>query len=366
MALEKIGVEAVVEGLASFKRGMKQVGDGIKGAGNEAKKGAPQVDKFFKSFLTAGAIVGAIGVAGKAVGDFAQESIAEFQQFESQINEVFTLLPKFTTEATESMKSDILEFSAVVGRQTDETVPALYQAISAGVPAENVFDFMQIASDAALGGVTDLETAVDGITSVVNAYGAETIDAAAASDVMFTAVRLGKTDFAQLSSSLFNVIPTAASLGVTFEDVAAQLSVMTAQGTPTSVATTQIRSALVEASRGGTKLDNALRELTGKGFPGLIAEGQTTSQIFDTLRQSMPEQQFKDLFGSVEALNAVLGITGPNADKTTAAMDEMANATGATAAAAETMADSMQFLENQANAVTEAYKIQTGGRVSSS
>src|SRR5690606_11670089 len=132
-------------------------------------------------------------------------------------------------QAMSQMEGDIISFSTEVGRTTDETIPALYQAISAGVPSENVFDFMKVASDAALGGVTDLETAVDGITSVVNAYGDEVVNAQQASDVMFTAVKLGKTNFEQLSASLFNVIPTAASLGVKFEDVAASLAALTAQ-----------------------------------------------------------------------------------------------------------------------------------------
>ena len=67
------------------------------------------------------------------------------------------------------------------------------------MPPDNVIDFMRTATEASIGGVTDLETAVDGITSVVNAYGEEAISASKASDLMFTAVKLGKTDFTQLS-----------------------------------------------------------------------------------------------------------------------------------------------------------------------
>ena len=88
-----------------------------------------------------------------------------------------------------------------------EVLPALYQAISAGVPSDNVFDFLETANKAAVGGITDLSTSVDGITSVVNAYGSDVISAAEASDLMFTAVKEGKTDFGQLSDSLFQVIP---------------------------------------------------------------------------------------------------------------------------------------------------------------
>lgn len=364
MALEKIGVEAVIEGLSSFRRGMNQIDGDIKDVGKTSKTTGSNVTDMFKSFLSTGAVVGAIATVGRAVNQFAQESIAEFQQFDKQASEVFTLLPGLTTQATDSMKADILEFSAAVGRQTDETIPALYQAISAGVPAENVFDFLQVASDAALGGVTDLETAVDGITSVVNAYGDEVIDAATASDVMFTAVRLGKTNFEQLSSSLFNVIPTAASLGVTFTDVAANLAALTAQGTPTSVATTQLRQAFVEASKSGSKLDLALRELTGKGFADLIASGKTSSEIFLDLRGSMPEQEFRDLFGSVEAANAVLGITSDTAQGIIEDFGTVEDTLGATAAAAETMADSMEHLEARTAATTEALKIQAGEALS--
>lgn len=302
--------------------------------------------------------------AARAVKQFADESIAEFQDFERGMSEVFTLLPNASEQATESMKADVLDFSREAGRTTDEVIPALYQAISAGIPAENVFDFMQIASDAALGGVTDLETAVDGITSVVNAYGEEMVNAQQASDVMFTAVKLGKTDFEQLSGALFNVIPTAASLGVSFGDVAANLAAMTAQGVPTSVATTQLRQAFVEASKSGTKLDQAIRDLTGKGFGDLIKEGKTSSQIFSILRDSMPEQEFKDLFGSVEASNAALLITSDTADGIIDSFGTMEDTMGATADAAAEMADTMEHLEARAEAATEAFKIQQGEALS--
>src|SRR5258707_1301082 len=83
---------------------------------------------------------------------------------------------------------------------------------------------------AAVGGVTSLETAVDGISSTVNAYGDKVITATQASDLMFTAVKVGKTTFDELSKSLFNVNPAAAALGVKFQDVTAALASMTAQG----------------------------------------------------------------------------------------------------------------------------------------
>jgi TP901 family phage tail tape measure protein len=286
-------------------------------------------------------VAGGVAIAGAAIAGVAIKGVSEFIKFEDQMNEVFTLLPNISGEAMSQMRDQVLDVSEEMGRLPEDIVPALYQSISAGVPKDNVFEFLEQAHKASLGGVTDLETAVDGITSVMNAYGSDVVSAANASDVMFTAVRLGKTDFQQLSRSLFNVIPTAASLGVSFEDVSASLAVLTGQGTPTRVATTQIRSALVEASKGGTKLDEAIKEMTGSSFPELIQQGTSMPGIFEALRNSMPDQQFKDLFGSVEAVNAVLGITGPNFDKTVSAMEEMQDSAGATDAAYERMNSGM-------------------------
>lgn len=352
---------AATLGLATLetKVDLKGLDKGLKQSEQKTKTGFTSMGSLAKTALAAG-VTAAATAAAAAVTKFVADSIAEFQTFESQAAEVFTLMPGMSQEAMASMKGDVLDFSAEVGRSTDEVLPALYQAISAGVPAENVFDFMKIASDAALGGVTDLETAVDGITSVTNAYGTSVIDAATASDVMFTAVKLGKTDFEQLSNSLFNVVPTAASLGVTFEDVAASLAALTAQGTPTSVATTQLRAAFVEASKSGTNLDKALQDLTGKSFADLIASGKTSTEIFSDLRESMPEQDFRNLFSSVEAANAVLGLTNDTAEGIIDTFGTVEDTLGATAEAAETMAQSMEHLEAQADATTEALKIQAG------
>ena len=307
-------------------------------------------------------LVAAIGLATKAAVQFANESLAEFQTFEKGIKEVYTLLPGASEEALGAMRDDVIEFSKDVGRTTDETVPALYQAISAGVPPDNVFDFMKVASDAALGGVTDLETAVDGISSAVNAYGAETLNAQAASDLMFTAVKGGKTTFEELSASLFNVIPTAAALGVEFSNVTAALASMTAQGVPTSVATTQLRQLLVELSKAGSESSAMFEDLAGVGFREFIAQGGNLQDALQIMEQGAADLGLgiNDLFGSVEAGSAALSLTGEGAAKFTQELNNATEAAGATAEAAEVMAGSLEHLEAVSNATTEALKIQTG------
>lgn len=316
-------------------RGADKAAKELKDIGNEAEGLGSKMGKVFGAMGTAA--VAGVAVAGAAVAGFAAKGIADFVQFETQMNEVFTLMPGISERGMGRMTENVKDFAKEFGVLPEKVVPALYQSLSAGVPPDNVFEFLEVAQKAAKGGVTDLTTAVDGITSVVNAYGEELVDATKASDLMFTTVKLGKTNFSEMSKSLFNVIPTAASLGVKFEDVTAALATLTLQGTPTSVATTQIRAAFVEASKGGTKLSDAITELTGKSFTELIASGKDIGTIFNELRGSMDEQKFKDLFGSVEGLNAVLGITGPNADSFAKTLEQMGGAAGATDTAFKTM-----------------------------
>lgn len=314
-----------------------------------------------KAVLT-GIVVAGFAAAGAAAVQFANQSIAEFKNFESSMSEVFTLLPGLSSVAMGAMQDDVLAFAASTGRVSDEVVPALYQALSAGIPAENVFDFLQLASDAALGGVTTLEVAVDGITSAVNAYGSETLAAKDASDLMFAAVLGGKTTFEELASSLFNVLPVAASLGVEFGNVTAALATMTSAGVPTSVATTQLRQLLVELSQAGGDAAQKFEQMAGVSFPAFIAAGGNLQQALQMMEQAAANSgvRLSDLFGSVEAGNAALGLTGASAQKFSDELDRAASASGMTADAAEIMNDTLAMTEARADAATEKLKIMIG------
>jgi TP901 family phage tail tape measure protein len=317
-----------------------------------------------KMMKTGGVITAGVTVpivAGVAlIGKLANEAIG----FEQQMNEVFTLLPKATESAMAQMSDDVLEFSKQMGIIPTEVAPALYQAISAGVPADNVFSFMEVAAKAAIGGVTDLETAVDGISTVINSYGAEVMDAGKASDLMFTAVRLGKTTFEELSASLFNVLPSASSLGVSFEEVTAAMSTMTAQGVPTSVATTQMRQLLVELSKEGGKAAGTFQQLAGKSFKDFVASGGNVSDALAIMNAYAEETgvSVSDMFGSVEAGNAALQLSGENAATYNAHLAEMQGAAGATDAAFQQMEQGVGRQMEKLKAEFAAAKIEIGDK----
>jgi len=308
------------------------------GFGNELEKGLDKEgtpaasrsgDKMARA--AAGAFAAGVALMGKAVIDFSG--------FEKQMNEVFTLLPGLSADAMGKMTEDVKGFATEFGVLPQEVVPALYQSLSAGVPADNVFAFLETAQKLAKGGVTDLTTAVDGLSSVVNAYGADILPATNASDLMFTTVKLGKTTIDELSASLFQVTPTAAGLGIEFGNVTAALAAMTLQGVPTSVATTQLRQLFVELSKEGSAAAGTFKELSGKSFRDFVAAGGNVQEALQVMERGAANTglSISDMFGSVEAGSAALALTGGGTEAFTNALTGMDDSAGATEAAFDQM-----------------------------
>ena len=296
----------------------------------------------FSKLGTAAAAAGVAGVA--AVTALAVKGVQNFAKLENQLSEVRTLIPDISDEGFGKLRDDVIDFSDEMNVATDKAIPALYQAISAGIPRENALDFLEVASKAAVGGVTELETAVDGITTVMNSFGEAAGSATQVSDQMFTAVRLGKTTFDELSTSLFNVAPLAASANVGFDEITAGLARLTAQGTPTSVATTQLRAAiqgLVAPSTAGAKLLSDLGLSFDEATLAEIGLEGALNKLHEATGGNI--EQLKAVIGSVEGVQAVLGLTGPNAEAFASALDEVRNSTGATDAAFETMSNTLSF-----------------------
>lgn len=169
----------------------------------------------------------------------------------------------------------------------------------------------------------------DAITTLLNAYKLDVSEAENLSDQLFTTVRLGKTSFGELGKSIAQVAPVAAAYGVEIDQVLAAVATLTKQGTPTAQAMTQIRASIIAVSKvlGDGAFDNrtyqeALAEVARQ------AEGSESK-----LRELVPE---------VEAVNAVLGLTGINVKEAAGHLEEMQNATGAAEAAFKEMASSAE------------------------
>lgn len=280
-----------------------------------------------KTGLTAALITGGIAVA-----DFCNTSVNEFATFEKKMNEVFTLLPSLSQSAMDNMTQQAKEFSQKYGVEIGQVTNSMYQGISASVPQENIFSFLDTAVKASKGGVTELDTAVDGLTSVVNAYGDDVISVEEASDKMFTTVKLGKTTFGELASDLSDIIPLASASGITFTDVSAAIATMTAQGVKTSQSTTQLKQMFAELTDAGSEIGKTFKSISGVDFVDFIAQGNNTQQALQLLNDyaNTSGVQINQLFSSIEAGQASLALSGKNTERFIESITAMNNSAGAT------------------------------------
>lgn len=302
----------------------------------------------------------ALGVAA-GVGAITAALVGTTKQamdFETAFAEVRTLINDMPESGLNQLKQGLIDLSKQTGILTGESIPAMYQAISASVPADNVVSFLEVASKNAIGGVTDLQTSVDGLTNILNAYAMETSEVMNVSDLMFETMKRGKTTIGELSRSYFNVIPYAASAGVAFRDISAAMATITAQGTPTSVATTKLRQAIVELSNEGSQVGKTFQSLAGKSFKDFIASGKNLQDALQLLEKKAKASNvgINTLFSSVDAGASVLGLVGNNTQRFTADMEAMANAAGATEEAFkkidETPAQRLKKIRAQFSAIT--------------
>jgi TP901 family phage tail tape measure protein len=344
---------------------MAKAGQSTKKAGDQAASSSQKWNKGMQDMMrTARQLVPVLGLLGaaRAIQNFVSSSIQEFADFEKGMLEVFTLIPQLSESAMVAMENDILRLGVAQGRLTDETVPALYQAISAGVPPDNVITFMETASIAARGGVSDLKTSVDILTTVINAYGQEAITAERAADILFAAVQGGKVTFTELAKTAFNVVPVAAAVGVSFEDVGAAIAAMTKQGVPARTATTQLRQLLINLAQDGRKAANVFEAAAGVTFPEFIAQGHSLQEamvIIDSAAKAMGVTT-ADLFGNIRAGQGSLVLTGEGLKLLAIETDRQTEAFGSMQEASDTMEQSLQFNIDRAAAATEQYKILIG------
>ena len=259
----------VQTGLGSVGSKISEVGSSMSSAGSSMTAGIT---------VPMAAVTAGIGVTVNAATDF-----------DTGMRRVATMLPGITDSAFNDISNQALDLSTQFGSSTTEMTDAMYQALSSGIPSDNVFTFMQTAEQLAIGGATDVVTSTDVLTTAVNSYGEANLSASEASDILFQGTKFGKSTVEELASTLANVVPIAASLGIGFDDVNASLATMTIQGTPTAQATTQLRAMMDELSDKNSDVAASFKYFTGQSFPEFIAAGGTMGGAVQILSSHLGE-----------------------------------------------------------------------------
>lgn len=270
--------------------------------------------------------------------------------FANGIAKISTLVDT-TVVSMQKVSDEIRAISDETGAGVADLSESVYQAISAGVDAGHAVGFVKDMTIAAKAGFTDTTTAVNGVTTVLNAYGKSAEEATAVTDQMLLAQNFGKTSFGEMAQSMGNVIPIAAQLNVSTQELFGSIAVLTKNGIRTSEAITGLKAAysnILKPSAEAAKLAQAL----GLEFNAAHLQSVGWVKFLGEVKRATggDAQQMAQLFGSVEGLNSILVLTGKGAGDFDKVMDQMARSAGMTREAYEKMltpSEQMQIAMNQ-------------------
>lgn len=284
-----------------------------------------------------------VKTASSQLTNLAQSAIRNGSVYETSLAKVGTIadLGKLSIQ---KLGSQITDMSNTMGIAATDIAEATYQAISAGQDTANAVEFAGQAAKLATAGFTSTTSAVDILTTALNAYGLSADQATHVSDVLLTTQNLGKTSVDELSSSMGKVIPLAAAYNVSVENLSSGLAVMTANGIATAEATTYTKSMLNELGDTGSSVGKILQQQTGKSFAQLSADGKSLGDVLQVLYDSVGDDgtAFAGLWSSVEAGTGALSLVSGGADKFNGVLGQMVDSAGATETAYATMTDTFQ------------------------
>lgn len=275
-------------------------------------------------------------------------------QFETSTAMVATIADT-SQKSLSDISKEVRTYSNETGEAASDMAEATYQAISASVNTADAAAFAGTATKLAVGGFTSATTAVDVLTTAINAYGLAASDATQLSDYLITTQNLGKTSVDQLAQSVGKVIPLASAYNVQMDNLSSAYAVLTANGIATAESGTYLKSMLNELGDTGSGVSEVLLNSTGKTFAQLMEQGYSLGDVMAMLGNAVDGDStaFNALWNSTEAGIGALSLFNAGADKYNSVLESMRTSAGATEKAYSTMADttdkSKQRMENAFN-----------------
>lgn len=271
-------------------------------------------------------------------------AVQDYAKFQSSMKEVSTLVDTQRVNM-DNLGGSIVTLSNKYGKDKNGLAGALYETISAGVDAADSIKFLDVAVKAAIGGVTDTKTVVDGLTSALNAYGFGVDKAEMVSDALFTTVKVGKTRMDELSGAIGTVAPIANAAGLSIDELGSAIATLTLSGLSTTEAATALRSMLNNIIKPGDQA-REIAERLGIQLDVTALKTQGFSKWLEDLRNKTggSSTALALLLPDVQGLNGAIQLTGEGFNRFNSTMDEMAKKAGATQDAADKLEGSLSRL----------------------
>jgi TP901 family phage tail tape measure protein len=245
-------------------------------------------------------------------------------EFEYSMRKVNTIANMGETEF-KKLKSSVADLASELPIARDLLADGMYQTISSDVPEDNWIDFLRQSTKASIGGFADLEKVILGTANVVKTYGLEWKEVAGIQDKIQQVTKYGQTSFEEMADGLQKVTSTAATLGVSIDELMATYATLTGISGNTAEVSTQLSGVLKALIAPTTAAEKAARDMGIQFGAGAVkAAGgfiPFLKKLTEEISRYAKAQDLLDvevesmLFPSAVSLKALIPLTGELSEK---------------------------------------------------
>lgn len=307
---------------------VRQLGDDLEKTG---KQGAEAGNKIFLSWESVVRIF-TIQVLHRIVAQFSSALIEGTQaakEFQISIAEIQTVSRNLDL-SMDQLGARVLEVSNNLGAPLEIVTEGLYNALSNQVgEAAQAFDLLTTAQRFGIATITDTDSAVNLLSSVLNSYNLSVSEAETVSGKLFRTIELGRIRGEEFANTFGRVSVISAQLGIQLDEVLAAISSITVQGLKYNEAFTLITNVEQKLLQPTEELNKLFRDMG-------VASGEAAIQAFgfQGLLQQLSERtegsstDFAKLFNRIRAVRGAFSLTGAQGLKFTKVLEQIQKAGG--------------------------------------
>ena len=330
------GLKRLTMSAEDFRRAMK-----------ETVKVSTELQSKFINFAALATGIRSMSDSFNQISDTLNNLTADSRDFSKAMHEANTMAGK-DAAGFKQLKGVVADLAKQIPIARDQLANGLYQTISNGVPEDNWMDFLNTSARSAVGGLANINSVVGVTSTVIKNYGKEWSAAGEIQDKIQLTAKNGVTSFEQLAQALPRVTGNAATLGVSIDELMGSFATLAGVSGNTAEVSTQLAAiftALVKPGSEATKMaaemgiqfDAAAIKAAG-GFQNFLQQLDSSVKAYAQANGKLEQEIYGRLFGSAEALRALIPLQGELADKFAANIANMVDSAGTMDAAYNEMA----------------------------
>lgn len=311
-----------------------QAGAKIEEFSNKIKNVSKTLDNLGNTFTTRLTLpVLAIGTAAVTTGN----------DFEAQMSRVQAIAGA-TADELEQLTNQAIDLGASTSFSASEVAAGMENLASAGFTTQEIMDAMPGLLDLAASSGADLARSSEIAASAIRGFGLEANSSAHIADVFAEASARTNAQVEDMGEAMKYIAPVANTMGLSIEEVAAAIGIMSDAGIKGEQAGTTLRGALVRLTKPTSKMQAVMDDL-GISFYDNEGKMKSLAEMVSMLQEATAglteeEEQYAltTIFGT-ESLSGMTALISRGSDDLRDMTKEFENADGAAKDMADTMLD---------------------------